>query len=218
MGCESANEKRHQVRNNQSNNITLTETEKAILECKSCRDKISKYIRNLEQKEIKSREKAIKLLREKQRERAKLYLKQCKLFNEQSKVADGQLQMINEQIVNIESTSNMRECMDCLNKGKSVLKNLQQGVNLEHWENIRDEMDELKERDREIKDFFKERGIDEEEYEAECEDELNKLLKEIQGDNKIDLPEVPKNEIKEEKIPMKQSKVKVKSKNKVVVG
>ena len=218
MGCESANEKRHQVRNNQSNNITLTETEKAILECKSCRDKISKYIRNLEQKEKKSREKAKGLLRQKQRERAKLYLKQCKLFNEQSKIADGQLQMITEQIVNIESTSNMRECMDCLNKGKSVLKNLQQGVNLEHWENIRDEMDELKERDREIKDFFKERGIDEEEYEAECEDELNKLLKEIQGDNKIDLPEVPKNEIKEEKIPMKQSKVKVKSKNKVVVG
>jgi len=218
MGCESANEKRHQVRNNQTKNITLTETEKAILECKSCRDKISKYIRNLEQKEIKSREKAKELLRKKQRERAKLYLKQCKLFNEQSKVADGQLQMINEQIVNIESTSNMRECMDCLNKGKSALKNLQKGVNLEHWENIRDEMDELKERDREIKDFFKERGIDEEEYEAECEDELNKLLKEMQRDSKIDLPEVPKNEIQEEKIPMKQSKVKVKSKNKVVVG
>ena len=218
MGCESANEKRHQVRNNQTKNIMLTETEKAILECKSCRDKISKYIRNLEQKEIKSREKAKELLRKKQRERAKLYLKQCKLFNEQSKVAEGQLQMINEQIVNIESTTNMRECMDCLNKGKTVLKNLQRGVDIEHWENIRDDMDELKERDREIKDFFKERGINEEEYEAECEDELNKLLKEIKGDNEINLPEVPKNEIKEDKIPIKQKNVKVKSKNKVIVG
>ena len=219
MGCESANEKRHQVHNNQQKkNITLTETEKAILECKACRDKISKYIRNLEQKQIKSREKAKELLRKKQKERAKLYLKQCKLFNEQSKVADGQLQMINEQIVNIESTSNMRECMDCLNQGKSVLKNLQKGVDIEHWENIRDDMEELKERDREIKDFFKERGIDEEEYEAECEDELNKLLKEMQGDNEINLPEVPKNEIKEDKNPIKEKKVKVKSKNKVVVG
>ena len=99
MGCESANEKRHQVRNNQTKNIMLTETEKAILECKSCRDKISKYIRNLEQKEIKSREKAKELLRKKQRERAKLYLKQCKLFNEQSKVAEGQLQMIMNKLL-----------------------------------------------------------------------------------------------------------------------
>ena len=206
MGCESANENRHQKVINK--NVSLTNTEQAILQCKQCRDKIKGYIRNLENKEKKSKEKAKELLRNKQKERAKLYLKQCKLFNEQSKVADGQLQMINEQIVNIESTSNMRECMDCLNQGKSVLKNLQKGVNIEHWENIRDEMDELKERDREIKDFFKERGIDEEEYEDECENELNKLLFEIQDTN--NLPNVPKTKITEDKQPIKQNKVKKK--------
>ena len=127
------------------------------------------------------------MLRKKQKDRAKLYLKQSKLFREQSKVADTQLQMINEQIMNIESASTMKEIMDCLNQGNSVLKNLQKEVSIEHWDNIRDDMDELKERDREISDFFKERGIDEEEYEAECEDELNKLLYEIQGNNELDL-------------------------------
>ena len=40
----------------------------------------------------------------------------------------------------------------------------------------------------------------------------------MQGDNEINLPEVPKNEIKEDKNPIKEKKVKVKSKNKVVVG
>ncbi len=215
MGCESANEKRHQVRSQQKN-ITLSETEKAILECKSCRDNISKYIRNLEQKEIKSKEKAKDLLRKKQKDRAKLYLKQSKLFREQSKVADTQLQMINEQIMNIESASTMKEIMDCLNQGNSVLKNLQKEVSIEHWDNIRDDMDELKERDREISDFFKERGIDEEEYEAECEDELNKLLYEIQGNNELDLPNVPNTKITEDKIPVTQNKSKVKVKKKIV--
>ena len=219
MGCESANEKRHQQQvKNQRKNITLSETENAIIQCKTCRDKIKKYIRNLEQKEIKAKEKAKELLRNKKRDSAKLYLKQCKLFREQSKTAEGQLQMIEEQIVNIESASNMNECMKVLQKGNTVLKNLQNDVNIEHWENIRDDMEELRERDREINDFFRERGIDEEECDAECEDELNKLLIEIQGNNLLDLPNVPNTKINDSKIPVKQNKVKVKVKNKPVLA
>ena len=188
--------------------VTLSQNEKVILQCKQCRDKIKGYIRNLEKKENKSREKAKELVRNKQKDRARLYLKQCKLFREQSKVADGQLDIINQQIANIESTSNMSECMSCLKQGNTVLKKLQEEVNIEHWEDIRDDLEELKERDREIGDFFKERGIDEEEYEAECENELNKLLYEIQGTN--DLPNVPKTKIAEDKQPIKQNKVKKK--------
>ena len=219
MGCESANEKRHQQQvKNQRKNVTLSETENAIIQCKTCRDKIKKYIRNLEQKEIKAKEKAKELLRNKKRDSAKLYLKQCKLFREQSKTAEGQLQMIEEQIVNIESASNMNECMKVLQKGNTVLKNLQKEVNIEHWENIRDDMEELRERDREINDFFRERGIDEEECDAECEDELNKLLIEIQGNNQLDLPNVPNTKINDSKIPVKQNKVKVKVKNKPVLA
>ena len=219
MGCESANEKRHQQQvKNQRKNITLSETENAIIQCKTCRDKIKKYIRNLEQKEIKAKEKAKELLRNKKRDSAKLYLKQCKLFREQSKTAEGQLQMIEEQIVNIESASNMNECMKVLQKGNTVLKNLQNDVNIEHWENIRDDLEELRERDREINDFFRERGIDEEECDAECEDELNKLLIEIQGNNQLDLPNVPNTKINDSKIPVKQNKVKVKVKNKPVLA
>ena len=211
MGCESSNEKRHQM-HNQRKNVTLSETERAILECKTCRDNIKKYIRNLEQKEVKSKEKAKDLLKKKQKDRAKLYLKQCKLFREQAKIADGQLEMINEQISNIEKTCTMGECMACLKQSNSVLKQLQKEVNIEHWENIRDDMEELKERDREIGDFFKERGIDQEQYEAECEDELNKLIYEMQGNYELNLPNVPNTKINNDKVPVKQNKAKVKKK------
>ena len=221
MGCESSNEKRHLKNSAQKTVVQLSPTERAILDCKSCRDKIKRYIKNLEQKEQRSKLKVKELLRLKQRDRAKLYLKQSKLFSEQTKIADGQLDMINQQIANIESTSNMNECAEVLNRGNAVLKQLQNEVNIEHWENIKDDLDELKERDREIGDFFKEKGIDEEELETQCDDEINKLLAEMQG-NDIQLPNVPKEQIPQdtnENDIKNENKVKnkVKNKNKVIV-
>ena len=221
MGCESSNEKRHLKNSAQKTVVQLSPTERAILDCKSCRDKIKRYIKNLEQKEQRSKLKVKELLRLKQRDRAKLYLKQSKLFSEQTKIADGQLDMINQQIANIESTSNMNECAEVLNRGNAVLKQLQNEVNIEHWENIKDDLEELKERDREIGDFFKEKGIDEEELETQCDDEINKLLAEMQG-NDIQLPNVPKEQIpqdtNENDIKNKNKvKNKVKNKNKVIV-
>ena len=198
MGCESANENRH-LRNSNRNQVQLSQTEKAILDCKSCRDKIKRYIKSLEQKSENSMTKVRELLQKKQRDRAKFYLKQSKLFSEQTKVADGQLEMINQQISNIESTTNMAECAAVLTNGNKVLKQLQNEVNIEHWENIRDDLDELKERDDEIKEFFKEKGIEQEELDEQCDDEINKLLEEIHG-NDIDLPQVPKEKIPEDTV------------------
>ena len=198
MGCESANENRH-LRNSNRNQVQLSQTEKAILDCKSCRDKIKRYIKSLEQKSENSMTKVRELLQKKQRDRAKFYLKQSKLFTEQTKVADGQLEMINQQISNIESTTNMAECAAVLSNGNKVLKELQNEVNIEHWENIRDDLEELKERDDEIKEFFKEKGIEQEELDEQCDDEINKLLEEIHG-NDIDLPQVPKEKIPEDTV------------------
>ena len=119
--------------------------------------------------------------------------------------------MINEQIANIESTTNLAQCAAVLKQGNSVLKNLQNEVNIEHWENIRDDLDELKERDTEIKEFFKEKGLNEEEFDEQCEDELNKLIAEVQGE-KIDLPSAPKDSLNDDNIVIENKK---KNKNKV---
>ena len=214
MGCESANENRH-LRNSNRNQVQLSQTEKAILDCKSCRDKIKRYIKSLEQKSENSMTKVRELLQKKQRDRAKFYLKQSKLFSEQTKVADGQLEMINQQISNIESTTNMAECAAVLSNGNKVLKELQNEVNIEHWENIRDDLDELKERDDEIKEFFKEKGIEQEELDEQCDDEINKLLEEIHG-NDIDLPQVPKEKIPEDTVEVNANKNKNKIKKKII--
>ena len=180
--------------------VKLDETENAILQCKTCRDKIKKYIKRLEQRSNKCREKAKELVRSKERDRAKIYLRQNKLHQEQIKRSDGQLEMIENQIKQIENAKNLQECMVVLKQGNEVLSKLQNTIKIEEWEKIKDDMDELKEKDKEISDYLKEYGINEAEYDEQVNNELDKLLNEIGGgDNKIDLPNVPKEEITEDK-------------------
>ena len=178
--------------------IQLNQTETAILECKQCRDKIKQYIKRLSQRESKCHEKAKNLLRSKERDRAKIYVRQSKLHKEQIKVSEGQLEMIEKQISQIESAQNLQECMSVLKQGNEVLQKLQSTIKLDEWEKIKDDMDELKEKDQEISNYLKEYGVNEAEYNEEVDNEIDKLMKEIEG-NKIDLPNVPKEEIKEDK-------------------
>ena len=209
MGICGSNQKERKVRQKP---ITLNETENTILQCKQCRDKIKQYIKRLSQKENKSREKAKDLLRSKQRDRAKVYLRMAKLHGEQIKTSEGQLEMIENQITQIESTQNLQECLQTLKKGNEVLKNMQNTIKLEEWEKVKDDMDELKEKDKEISNYLKEYGIDEAEYDDEVNKELDKLLNEVQGGNKIDLPSVPKEEIKEDDKKEKVNKISAKKK------
>ena len=93
--------------------VQLNETENAILKCKTCRDKIKKFIKSLENRQNKCREKAKQLLVSKERDRAKFYLRQAKLHQEQIKLSEGQLEMVENQIRQIESTQNLQECLTC---------------------------------------------------------------------------------------------------------
>ena len=196
MGVCNSDGKERKVRERKP--VTLNETETAILQCKTCRDKIKQYIKKLEKRQKDCREKAKQLLISKERDRAKIYLRQSKLHQEQIKISDGQLEMVENQIKQIESAQNLQECQAVLKQGNEVLKNLQNTIKIEEWEKIKDDMDELKEKDQEISNYLKEYGINEAEYDDQVNSDLDKLIKEIEGGNKIDLPNVPKDKITED--------------------
>ena len=196
----------------------LTPEEEAILDCKKCRDKIKSFIKRLSEREKKSRAKAKELVVEKQRDRAKFYLRQAKLHSAQISTYEGQLQMVENQITQIESATNLQECLNVLKNGNEVLKKMQDTVKIEEWEKIKDDLDELKEKDKEISDFLKEYGINEAEYDNEVNNDFDKLVNEIEGNkakNDIKLPEVPKEEITEDK---DKKEEKNKTKKKLVVS
>ena len=191
--CESRGNKKQSV----------DKTYQVLNQCKSTRDKIDKYIKTLEKKEKLTKEKAKECLRRKERDRAKFYLKGCKAYQNRIRIAEGKLDMLDEQIMNIENAKTSKDTLTALREGNKVLTDLNKEVKIEDLENIKEDMEQLKDNDKEIGDFLKEKANEDI---AECNDEFEQLVKEVQteqannknnniSNNVNNLPKVPNNNI-----------------------
>ena len=191
--CNSTNKNK-----NKSKNINdLDQNEKVLLECKMCRDKIKNYIKKCETTALKKRQKAKELLKNKQKDRAKVYLNQSKFHLTQAKVGDGQLKLIEDQINELQKATQLNEIRKVLENGNKVLKQLQSEINIEKWQEIKEDMEGLKEQQDEIGEFLRNNNINEDEYEKDVQEEFEKLQKDLEND--LNLPEVPKNKINVQK-------------------
>ena len=191
--CNSTNKNK-----NKSKNINdLDQNEKVLLECKMCRDKIKNYIKKCETTALKKRQKAKELLKNKQKDRAKVYLNQSKFHLTQAKVGDGQLKLIEDQINELQKATQLNEIKKVLENGNKVLKQLQSEINIEKWQEIKEDMEGLKEQQDEIGEFLRNNNIDEGEYEKDVQEEFEKLQKDLEND--LNLPEVPKNKVNVQK-------------------
>ena len=180
MSTKNINSQSKKIENKNSININkLPQNEKVILQCKKCRDDIKSYIKKLERTSKSKKEKAKELLKNKEKDRAKLYLKQSKFHSEQAKIADAQLTMVEEQINRLESTTQMLEIQKVLEKGNDVLKKMQEEMNVEKWEKIKDDMDDLKEQQNEINQFFRDNDINVEDIDNDVNEVFNKMEKEL---------------------------------------
>ena len=170
-----------------SRTTKINQEERALLDCKICRDNIKKYIKSLEKNSSLKKQKAKEALKNKNRDRAKLYMRQSKMYQEQIKASEGKLEMIETQISQIETAQNQLDVFNVLKQGNNILKKLQEEVNVEKIQEIADDLNELKEQNDEITQFFKEKGI--EENDEEIDNELEKLIDNVQKEEgKIDLP------------------------------
>ena len=183
--------------------VTINANEQAILKLKVVRDDIKRYIKKLENNAKTKREKAKEALQSKNKDRAKLNLRMEKMFQEQVKTAYGQLEMIETQINQIEAAQSQKDVMTVLQEGNAALKKLQEEVNVDKLQEISDDMEELKAKNDEITEFFKERGIDEEES---VNDELDKLIASVQSEAGAELPIANKEKLEEEEEKEKEVK------------
>ena len=121
---------------------------------------------------------------------------------------EGQLTMIEDQIMMIENAQNSKDTMIALQQGNETLKKLQNEVRVEDLDKVKEDMDEMKDNYNEISDFLKERA--DEDVEG-CEEEFEQLMQEVQNEkvsnnnvavnknivnNNIQLPSIPNNGIK----------------------
>jgi charged multivesicular body protein 6 len=160
-----------------SRTAKLDKQESAIMDCKLTRDKIKAYIRNLDRTEKIRKEKAKESLRNKNKDKAKMFLMQAKMYREQISSAQGQLNLIEEQIMQIETMRIQKEAVTVLEQGNKILDELSREVNVEKLEKIADDMNEYKQVQEEIGNFLKSHSIDQNEYEEAVDKELENLMK-----------------------------------------
>lgn len=186
----------------------LSETDQAIMKCKQCRDNMKVYIKRLEKTSVNKREKAKELLKNKDKDRAKIYLKQSKFHVEQIKVASKQLEMVEDQIASIETATQLSEVMKVLETGNKTLKKIQEEIKIEKWEAISDDMKDIKEQQDEISNFFSQYHVDQTEYDNNVNSELEKLEKDLGLASKesLNFPEAVKTDVKKEEIRQEKKK------------
>lgn len=160
-----------------SNSAKLDKQEKAIVDCKLARDKIKSYIKRLQKNESLKKEKAKEALKNKDKDKARMFLMQSKMFKEQIASANGQLVMIEDSITQIETARVQKEALKVLEQGNNVLKELYKEVNIEKWEKIGDDMNDIKQQQEEIGNFLKSHNIQESDYNEEIDNELQTLMK-----------------------------------------
>ena len=156
------------------NSLTVNET--VILQIKQCRDKIKNFIKKLQKDSDLNREKAKEMLKKNEREKAKVFLNKSKVCSGYIDNYQNQLNIIEDQINTIQMQKQNKETMDVLLQGNSVLRELQKEVNLERLENISEEMNEIKQSQEEVTSFLKNYKIDEKEFDAEIDKELQNLM------------------------------------------
>lgn len=171
----------------------LNQTQQTVLECKLVRDKIKKDIRAAEKKANNLKQQAKEYLAAKDKDRARIYLRRSNMALKNIKGYEGALDMINDQIANIEHSQEMNAALKVLQKGNALVKQMQkESGGIDAWQKVADDLEDLKDADREVTDFLKEQGINAEEFDADIQAEMNKMMADTAGE--VKLPSVPEHE------------------------
>ena len=177
----------------------LSKTEESILQAKMTRDNIKKYIKKVERTAKLKKDKAKEYLKKGDKDRAKIYLKMSKMYQQQIGTAEGQLKSIEEQVALIETTLNQKEIMDVLTQGNKVLAELHKEVNVERFEQIKEDMDEMQQTQDEINEFFQQHNTNLNELDEDIQKEMDSISESLQKEAESEFPEANKEKVNVEK-------------------
>ncbi|KAL3875947.1 hypothetical protein ACJMK2_033847 [Sinanodonta woodiana] len=181
----------------------ITEQDKAVLQLKQQRDKVKQYQKKIAIQIEKDREVAKLLLRDGKKDKAKLLLRKKKFQETQIEKMDGQLDNIERMVHDLEFAQIESQVIQGLKVGNDSLKKMHEILSLEDVEKIMDETKEAVEYQQEIDELLA-GGLTQED-EDDVLAELDSIVKQT-------LPEVPEDEMPE--VPHKQPAAKDKVKDK----
>ncbi|KAG7369180.1 Snf7 family protein [Nitzschia inconspicua] len=155
---------------------SVSATDRAMLDLKNSRDKLTKYKIKLEQDESKlvARAKAAKAKGD--TKNALLLLKIRKIKLREVETVEGQLLNVLQMVQTIDSTQNQAQMLAAMKQGKDTLKRMHEETTVDDILELMDEIHEQHELEREINQVFE--GVPElsVEDEAAVEAELEALM------------------------------------------
>jgi len=171
---------------------TVTAHDRAVLDMKTQRDKLTMYQRRMETAAAKEKELARQLLAKGQKDRALLCLKKKKRQEQLLEQSRQQMDTLQQMIDSVEFAQMEQKVFASLEEGNKTLKALNDAMSVEKIDALMDETDDALAVAREIEEAIS--GHLTPEDDAEIEEELA-ALDELEEEPEIDLPDAPTHKV-----------------------
>lgn len=178
---------------------TVTEIDRAVLDLKVSRDRLTRYKKklNLDSQKLLHKAKSLKLNND--TKSALALLKIRKMKEKEVDQIDSQLITIQTMVSNIQTKEQEAEVLQALRSGKSALEKLHSENTLEDVLKLMEEVDEQNEMEREINDVLMSSGegltnVEEDELEAEL---MALVGGKVEEGGDLQMPAVPTDKLPE---------------------
>lgn len=192
MGGSSSKNAAPIVKNKKPPGGTVSAADRAMLDLKVSRDKLTKYKARLELDEAKLVERAKTAKAKGDTKNALLLLKIRKIKLREVETVEGQLLNVLQLVQTIDSTQNQTQMLAAMKQGKDTLKRMHEETTVDAILDLMDEIHEEHELEREMNQVFHNVPELSVEDEAAVEAELEALMGgEITTQQQETLPEAP---------------------------
>ncbi|WZN65976.1 vacuolar protein sorting-associated protein [Chloropicon roscoffensis] len=179
-----------------------SEVDKAVLSLKTQRRKLAEYQKQVTSKIAEALEQAQVHVRQGNKQRATLALKQKRILQTRLGEIDGYLVNVEETLCNLDAARQNNKVFEALREGGAALKEVQSRVSVSALKDLVDDAEGAKEHEREVNAILQGDGVDLaevegelEQLERECEDEkaleLGSEAAATEEEEGLDLPSVP---------------------------
>lgn len=177
---------------------SISDVDRAVLDLKNARDRLSRYRSKLEKEEVQLMQRAKEAKEHGQTQRALGLLRLRRYKQQELQNVESQLLTVLQMVNTIDSKQNEQELLAALKTGKDALQKMHQETSVEDVLELMDQVAEENEVESEINTILGGVPSLSVEDEAAVEAELEALQESIQ-EPKLDLPTVPSTKLPEQK-------------------
>ena len=180
---------------------TVSSQDRAVLDLKNARDRLTRYSRSLEAAEVRLLERAKGLHREGKKDRAVMLMKLKVRKGREARAVEDQLLQVLSMVETLQWSAEQERVVGALREGKEALRRMHDRVSVDDVLSLMDDVEEGRREVEEIGDALAQLGEGDSLEEEEVEREIEQMVGEMEGETEKkeggesykveDLPDVP---------------------------